>query len=68
MQVTKARSAVKAITWRIVGTVDTFVISLVITKKPVMAASIAGVEVVTKVFLYYLHERRWNKIDWGRNK
>lgn len=68
MKVSKQRSAVKALTWRIIGTADTFIISLLITKKPVVAASIAGVEVITKIILYYFHERGWNKINWGRTK
>jgi uncharacterized membrane protein len=66
MTVTKSRSAVKAISWRIIGTADTFVISLLITQKPFTAASIAGFEVLTKTILYYFHERGWNKIHWGR--
>ena len=66
MIATRSRSAAKAITWRITGTADTFIISLLITKKPVVAASIASVEVLTKTILYYFHERIWNKISWGR--
>ena len=66
MNVTRQRSALKAITWRIIGTADTFVISWVITKEPVTAAAIASFEVLTKTILYYLHERGWNKIIWGR--
>ena len=66
MSVTRFRSATKAITWRAVGTADTFIISWLITKEPVVAASIASLEVVTKTILYYLHERGWNKIQWGR--
>jgi uncharacterized membrane protein len=66
MKATKGRSAAKAITWRITGTADTFLISLLITKKPIVAASIASFEVITKTFLYYFHERIWNKISWGR--
>ena len=66
MNVTRSRSALKAITWRVIGTLDTFLISLFITKKPFVAASIASVEVVTKTILYYFHERGWNKIQWGR--
>ena len=53
MTVTKSRSAVKAISWRVIGTADTFLISLLITGKPVTAASIAGFEVLTKTILYY---------------
>ena len=49
------RSISKAISWRIVGTIDTFVITLVITGNFVIAGSIAGVESISKVILYYLH-------------
>lgn len=66
MKVTKTRSAAKAITWRVVGTLDTFVLSYFITHKAITAASIAGFEVLTKTILYYFHERGWNKVQWGR--
>jgi uncharacterized membrane protein len=66
MKVTKQRSGLKAVTWRIVGTTDTFVLSYFITHKTITAASIAGFEVLTKTILYYLHERGWDKISWGR--
>jgi len=66
MNVTRSRSAVKAITWRAVGTADTFVISFLITKEPVTAGAIASFEIITKTVLYYFHERGWNKIKWGR--
>jgi uncharacterized membrane protein len=56
----------KALTWRTTGTLDTFLISFLITKEPLIAASIASVEVLTKIVLYYFHERAWNKIKWGR--
>lgn len=62
---TSARSLVKAITWRVTGTADTFVISWLITGKLTLAASIAVTEVLTKVTLYWLHERGWSKIRWG---
>jgi uncharacterized membrane protein len=68
MKVTKSRSAIKAITWRIIGTADTFIISWAITKEPVTAGAIASFEVFTKTILYYFHERGWNKIKWGRAK
>ena len=57
MKATKQRSALKAITWRIVGTADTFLLSYLITHKAITAASIAGFEVLTKTLLYYFHER-----------
>jgi uncharacterized membrane protein len=60
------RSLVKAITWRITGSIDTFLITFIVTGRLVLAGSIAGVEVITKVALYYLHERMWLIIPLGR--
>ena len=54
---THARSVLKAVSWRTLGTLDTFAISWFMTGKVVIAGSIAGLEVVTKVAWYYLHER-----------
>ena len=66
MKVSKARSLAKAFTWRATGTADTFVISWIVTGKASTAGLIAGVEVLTKITLYYLHERAWNRVSWGR--
>ena len=63
---THSRSIFKAISWRILGSVDTFVISYLVTGKLVFAASIASVETVTKVILFYGHERVWAAVPWGR--
>lgn len=60
------RSVVKTISWRTVGTIDTIVISYFITGNLAMAASIGSIEVVTKMILYYFHERGWNKIQLGK--
>lgn len=60
-----ARSLVKALSWRIMGAIDTFVISFVITGRVMIAGSIAAVEIVTKIILYYFHERVWMLISWG---
>jgi len=60
------RSISKAISWRIVGTIDTFVITLVITGNFVIAGSIASVESISKIILYYLHERVWSNVTLGR--
>lgn len=61
-----SRSIVKAISWRIIGTLDTIVISWVITGEIALALSIGLVEVVTKMILYFFHERIWNLIKWGK--
>ena len=61
-----ARSVLKAFSWRTLGTVDTFVISWVMTGRLSLAGSIAGLEFATKIAWYYLHERIWAVIQWGR--
>lgn len=53
------KSLMKSISWRVVGTLDTMVISFLVTGQLVMAVSIGSIEVVTKIALYYLHERAW---------
>lgn len=60
-----ARSLVKTVTWRTIGTMDTIIISYFITGSIAMGAAIGGTELFTKMFLYFLHERGWSKIDWG---
>ena len=60
------RSFLKAVSWRATGSIDTFVISLFVTGKFGLAGTIAGVEVVTKIALYYFHERVWAIIPWGK--
>jgi uncharacterized membrane protein len=60
-----SRSFAKAVTWRITGTVDTFVISAIVTGKFTMAGLIAATEVLTKIVLFYFHERIWTVIPWG---
>lgn len=62
------RSVLKTISWRTVGTLDTMLISFLITGKLTWAISIGAVELFTKMFLYYMHERLWNKIKLGRLK
>ncbi len=60
------RSVVKSISWRIVGTIDTILISWIITGTLSLAFSIGAVELVTKMVLYFFHERIWNTINWGK--
>ena len=60
------RSFIKAVSWRVTGSIDTFVISLLVTGKFGLAGTIASVEVLTKIALYYFHERAWAIIPWGR--
>lgn len=63
---THTRSLAKAISWRITGSIDTMVLSFLITGSVKLAAAIGLTEVVTKSLLYYLHERAWLRIPFGR--
>ena len=55
------KSLLKTISWRIVGTIDTITISFLITGEVKSALSIGSIEVVSKMILYYFHERAWSK-------
>ena len=55
------RSLMKTITWRVTASLDTFLIAWLITGEVLAGASIASIEVLTKMFLYYYHEKIWNK-------
>jgi len=55
------RHIAKTITWRVVGTLDTILLSWVITGNPFLGLKIGFVEAITKMGLYYLHERFWFK-------
>ena len=62
------RSLLKAVSWRLTGSVDTMIISYLITGRLKWALTIRGVELFTKVGLYYGHERLWEKLPFGRVK
>jgi uncharacterized membrane protein len=64
---TAVRSLAKAISWRVTGTIDTFLISWLITGQLLLASGIAFTEIVTKICLFWAHERVWNRIRWGRD-
>lgn len=62
------RSLLKSISWRTIGTIDTVIISWLITGTLSFALTIGGVELFTKMFLYFFHERLWNRIKIGKDK
>ena len=62
---TQARSFAKTVTWRTLASIDTFVIGWLITGNVIFAGSIASLEVLTKMVLYYVHERAWGRVLWG---
>ncbi len=61
-----SRSILKSVSWRVIGTLDTIAISWFITGTLEFALSIGFIELITKMVLYIVHERLWNKITWGK--
>ena len=66
--VKRSRSLFKAFSWRIAASIDTFLISFIVTGRFDWATSIAIFEIITKSIIYYFHERIWNRVKWGRFK
>ena len=62
------RSFLKSISYRITGTITTFLISFFVTGELKFALSIMSVDFVTKIVIFYFHERLWNKISIGKVK
>lgn len=62
------RHLAKTFTWRAIGTLDTMLISWFITGNPILGLQIGFSELLTKMILYYFHERAWYKINFGLNK
>ncbi len=60
------RSFVKSVSWRLIGTLDTILLTWLVTGKVSMAITIGSFELITKMLLYFFHERLWNKINWGK--
>jgi uncharacterized membrane protein len=63
---TKRRSVAKSISWRIFAAVITGCIAWVLTGKLEFAAKIGAIDTTVKLLVFYLHERVWNKINYGR--
>jgi uncharacterized membrane protein len=60
------RSVVKAISWRVVGTSAAIIIAFVVTGSLTVASTIGILHMISNTILYFLHERVWNRIRWGR--
>ncbi len=65
---THARSVVKSIVWRIVASSLGFAYFFVVTRDVAKTAVAVGVTSVVSMIAYYLHERVWNAISWGRTE
>ena len=60
------RSIAKAASWRIVGTIITMLLVLIMTGKWQLSVGIGFFELISKSLIYYIHERAWNRIHWGK--
>ena len=63
--INKRRHIAKTITWRIIGTLDTMLLGWLISGDPLIGIQIGGLELFTKMILYYFHERAWYRSNWG---
>lgn len=61
------RHIAKAITWRIVGTIDTMLLAWLISGDPMIGLKVGFAEVITKMALYYVHERIWFKVNLAKD-
>lgn len=64
----RARHLAKTVTWRVIGTIDTMLLAWLISGNPMTGFKIGAAEVVTKMILYYFHERVWYKINFGLDR
>jgi uncharacterized membrane protein len=70
----RSRSLVKAVSWRFVGSLDTLILSFIVPlilgvdmkRSAQVAFSIMAIETLTKIALFYMHERVWARVTWGR--
>ena len=61
-----SRSIAKAVSYRVFGSIVTFAIALLLTGDVVISSAVGVADLFAKSILFYLHERLWNKISWGR--
>jgi len=64
----KYRHIIKTISWRILGTLDTTLLAWLIVGDPKIGIEIGIIEIITKMILYYAHEKIWHKYDFGIEK
>jgi len=62
---TKKNPLIKSLTWRVIGTTDTMLLAWLISGNPLIGIQVGGIEIFTKVILYYLHEKLWHLTDFG---
>ena len=66
MEVTRKRSIAKTISWRVIATFTTMIIVFLLTREISLSLLAGGFDVIAKLVLYYVHERAWLKVRWGK--
>ena len=61
------RTLIKTLSWRVIGSASTFLISYIVTGQLVVATGIAVAQMIVNTILYYIHEVVWNKVKWGKS-
>jgi adenylylsulfate kinase len=67
-QDTHTRSIAKALSWRVLGTIATSLLVFLFTRKLALSLTVGGVEFVSKIGLFWLHERIWDRVQLGKRK
>lgn len=65
---TNTRSIIKGFSWRFFATGTTVIIVYAFFGRLDLAIAAGIAETVSKVFLYYVHEKIWQRVRWGRKK
>lgn len=65
---THARSVAKAVSWRVMGTLATSLLVLVFTRRLVLSLAVGALEFVSKIGLFWLHERMWDRMRYGKEE
>jgi adenylylsulfate kinase len=67
MREARTRSIIKALTWRFIATTTTMALVYIATRDLEIMGIVGVADVAIKLFFYYMHERAWGRIPWGRN-
>ncbi len=65
---THTRTIAKAISWRALATLTTMTIVFLFTKRVMLSLGVGLAEIIAKITFYYVHERVWDKVSWGKSK
>lgn len=66
MSDSQTRSLIKTVSWRITGSGATFLVAWAVSQDLAISGTIAVIQLTLNTLLYYLHERVWNRISWGK--